>query len=204
MLLPQEWSCHGAGQEPGGLLAHRGICCSTESSTCGNQSPGSSTLSQPQVLRPMGLGSAGGFPLCTLDSCPDPVPRANHSILSRTIAPAGNSPLGSTLGDPSGKGRAQDGMRLWCPFKGDRSTRASPLPLQAAKPGLRAANTSSTRWVSSALGSWDGFLQEGGKNPTPPGCEGSSSVAMFGSYRKFYKAQPCLVQGEIKIHRAHK
>lgn len=94
-------------------------------------------------------------------------------------------------------------MRLLCPFKGDSGTRAP-----SATPSSKA-RAESSKHIEHTLGQlcfgFSGWFSMGGReNPTPPGYEGSSSVATFGSYRKFYKAQTCLVQGEIKIHCAHK
>lgn len=196
MALPKERSCHGAGQEPGRLLAHRGLCCSTESSPaeirvlCSSRAPGASSLSQPHVLRP---GSWRRLPC------------ANHSSLSKPTAPAGNSPLGSALGDPSGKGG--DGMGLLCPFKGDNGTRASPLPLQRAKPGLgtqthQAHLGSALLWILRMIS----YRREGKSHPTWL-CRIQlwSHVCIAQEIlQSSAEGEPCLVQGEIKIHHTHK
>lgn len=125
MVLPQGWSCHGVGQGLGGLLAHRGLCCSTKSShPCRNPDalllqsswiihwlpgPGAEAHGARQCwgVAPLLAGNPGFLPS---SSAWRRLPRANHTSLSKSRAPAGNSPLGSALRDPSGKGRAREAM----------------------------------------------------------------------------------------------
>lgn len=81
---------------------------------CSSRGPGPSTLSQVQVLGLTGLGNSPS-PCWKPQFLPSSsswmrLPHANHTSLSKPSAPAGNSPLGSTLGDPSGKGRARKVM----------------------------------------------------------------------------------------------